>query len=95
MEQSVATNRVDVGPKDNRPAWTLALGLLSLPGSTLAWDLPAGGFWIGLPLAVAAIVIGVRSRRESGPSTLASVGMFLAAAMIVLTVVWTLSSIVS
>ena len=25
--------------------------LLAIPGSTIAWDLPAGGLWIGLPLA--------------------------------------------
>ena len=42
-------------PDARRPArWALILGLLGLPGSTLAWDLPAGGFWIGMPLAVAA-----------------------------------------
>ena len=38
----------------------LVLGLLSLPGSLLAWDtLPGGGFVWGLPLAVAAVVVGV------------------------------------
>ena len=48
-------------PHARRPArWALILALLGLPGSTVAWDLPAGGFWIGMPLAVAAVVIGVR-----------------------------------
>ncbi len=38
--------------------------IIPVPGSTIAWDLPAGGLWIGLPLAVAAIVLGIRARRE-------------------------------
>jgi hypothetical protein len=44
-----------------RPGLALILALLGLPGSTIAWALPAGGFWIGVPLAAAAIVLGVRS----------------------------------
>jgi hypothetical protein len=55
---------VDVGPPRARPGLALALALLAIPGSTIAWDLPAGGLWIGLPLATAAIVLGVRARRQ-------------------------------
>jgi hypothetical protein len=40
------------------------LAILSIPGSTIAWDLPAGGLWIGLPLAIVAIVLGISARRE-------------------------------
>ncbi len=36
---------------------------VNVPGSTLAWDLPLGGLWIGLPLGLAAIVLGVNARR--------------------------------
>jgi hypothetical protein len=53
------------------------LGLLSLPGSTIAWDLPLGGLWIGLPLGIAAIVFGIRARQ-------ARVGVRRATAAIVL-----------
>ena len=56
---SISTNRtaVDVAPATTRPGLALLLALLAVPGSTWAWDLPLGGLWIGLPLAVAAIVI--------------------------------------
>ena len=37
----------------------LISGALGVPGSTIAWDLPAGGFWIGMPLAAVAIVLGL------------------------------------
>lgn len=55
---------VDLGPPRARPGLAFVLALLAIPGSTLAWDLPAGGLWIGLPLAVAALVLGIRARRQ-------------------------------
>ena len=58
------------------------LAVLSVPGSTIAWDLPAGGLWIGLPLAVAAIVLGIRARGElagAKRSRMALVAIVLAA----------------
>jgi predicted Kef-type K+ transport protein len=55
---------VDVGPPRARPGLALALALLAIPGTTIAWDLPAGGLWIGLPLAAAAVVLGTRARRQ-------------------------------
>ena len=64
MESTVHRPAVDVSPNRPRPGLALVLALLSVPGSTIAWDLPLGGLWIGLPLGVAAIVIGVRARRE-------------------------------
>jgi hypothetical protein len=63
MQTSATRPAVDVGPRSARPGLALALGILSVPGTTLAWDLPGGGYWIGLPLSVAAIVLGVRARR--------------------------------
>ncbi len=70
----------------------LLLALLGLPGSTIAWDLPAGGFWIGMPLAAAAIVIGVRARGASDGATrrLATAAIVLAAVEILFTATWTL-----
>jgi hypothetical protein len=70
----------------------LVLGILSLPGSLLAWDtLPGGGFVWGLPLAVAAVVVGVKSVRSSGASGrgAAITGIVLGGAMIAMMVVWT------
>jgi hypothetical protein len=46
-------------------------------GSTIAWNLPLGGLWIGLPLGVPAIVLGVCARR-------AGFGVRMARAAIVL-----------
>jgi len=64
MESTVKRPAVDVGPQRAKPGLALLLAVLSVPGSTLAWDLPAGGLWIGLPLAIAAIVVGIRARRQ-------------------------------
>lgn len=63
METTFARPAVDVGRRPARAGLALVLALLSIPGSTLAWDLPFGGLWIGLPLGVAAIVLGLRARR--------------------------------
>jgi hypothetical protein len=64
MASTLNRPAVDVGPQRARPGLALVLAVLSIPGSTIAWDLPAGGLWIGLPLAVAAIVLGIRARGE-------------------------------
>jgi hypothetical protein len=73
-----------------RPAVVaLVLALLGLPGVTIAWDLPAGGFWIGMPLAVAALILGIRALPTS--RAIAATAIVLAAAEILLTVTWTLA----
>ena len=74
-----------------RPFLALLLAVLSVPGSTLAWELPAGGFWIGVPLAVAAVVVGLRAR----PSAVATAAIVIAGAMLAMTIGWTLASLVS
>lgn len=80
MERTVNRPAVDVGPQRARPGLALLLALLSVPGSTIAWDLPAGGLWIGLPLGLAAIALGIRARRELAGET----GSRMAIAAIVL-----------
>jgi hypothetical protein len=69
METTARRRAVDVGPQRAKPGLALLLAVLSVPGSTIAWDLPAGGLWIGLPLAIAAIVLGIRARRELAGET--------------------------
>jgi hypothetical protein len=49
-----------------RSGLALLAGVLAVPGSTLAWDLPHGGFWIGLPLAIVAIGLGLMSYSQVG-----------------------------
>jgi hypothetical protein len=71
----------------------LVLALLSIPGSTLAWDLPAGGLWIGLPLAVAAIALGVQARRRSSAGAgMALVAIVIGGLMIVQMALWSIVS---
>ena len=66
---------VDLGPARAHPGLALAFALLAIPGTTIAWDLPAGGLWIGLPLAVAALVLGIRARRQDVRVTVATVAI--------------------
>ncbi len=86
---------IDVGPTQAHPGLALLFGILSVPGSTVGWDLPAGGLWIGLPLAIAAIVLGVRARRAGAGGWMATVGIVLAALSILQMAVWTTASLVS
>jgi hypothetical protein len=78
MESTVNRPAVDLDQHESRPVLAFVLALLSIPGSTVAWSLPAGGLWIGLPLAVAAIVLGVRARRVADSKS----GLALAAVVI-------------
>jgi hypothetical protein len=78
---------VATSTRPHHGALALLLALLGVPGVTIAWDLPAGGFWIGIPLAVAAIVVGVRARRTSPRLAFPAIG--LAAVEILFTASWT------
>ena len=76
-----------------RPGLALVLALLAIPGSTLAWDLPAGGLWIGLPLAVAAIVLGLQARRRSNEGRgMALAAIIIGGLVIAQMVIWTIAS---
>jgi hypothetical protein len=95
MSTPIARRAVDLEPRTpGRPGLALALALACIPGVTLAWDLPAGGYWIGIPLAVAAIVVGLRARaaddhRGRGMATAAVV---IGAVAIAFTAIWTVVS---
>lgn len=68
MSATASTHHIDVAaPAPPRAAfWALALAVLSLPGSLFPWDwFSGGGLVIGVPLAVAAIVVAVRVRRDA------------------------------
>lgn len=71
----------------------LLLALLGLPGCTIAWSLPAGGFWIGVPLAVAAIVVGARCLGAAdGPGRrLVVAAIALAGAELLFMATWTIA----
>ena len=71
MSTRTARPAVDLAPHAaTRPRLALALALLSLPGVTIAWDVaPGGGFTTGIPLAIAAIVIGLQARSRLAGAT--------------------------
>jgi hypothetical protein len=97
MHSSTSPRGVDLAPQAGHPWLALLLAVLSVPGSTVAWDLPAGGLWIGLPLAVAAIVLGRRARqaRPDGPGRIAATAAIVLAALALgQMVVWVLVSAV-
>jgi hypothetical protein len=96
MASTVTRPAVDVAPRSARPGLALLLAILSIPGSTVAWDLPAGGLWIGLPLGVAAIVLALRARREhvrGAGSTMAIAALVLAGLALGSMAIWTIVSI--
>lgn len=86
---STATS-IDLSARPARPVLALVFAVLSVPGSMLTWDtLPGGGFVWGLPLAVAAIVLGVdaRQRTETGRRK-ALAAILIAGAMVAIMTVW-------
>lgn len=96
MSSQSARTPIDIAPENPpRPTLALILGLLAVPGSTVAWDLPLGGLYIGLPLAIAAIVIGLQARRQGAGKVRATAGIVLAGLCIAQMAVWTLVSVVS
>ena len=95
MESSVTRPAVDVAADRPRPGLALLLALLAIPGSTLAWDLPAGGLYIGLPLAIAASVLGVRARRAGRRPGIALAAIVIAGLCVAQMAIWTLVSVVS
>jgi hypothetical protein len=64
MSAHPITKTVDLDPPlPARPRLALGLALLSVPGVTIAWDIaPGGGFTTGVPLGIAAIVVGKQAR---------------------------------
>jgi hypothetical protein len=98
MEDALQRPPIAIATQRSHPGLALALAVLAIPGSTIAWDLPAGGLWIGLPLAVAAIVLGLRARRElagRGGSAMATVAIVIAGLMIAQMAAWLVVAAVS
>ena len=94
MESSVTRPAVDLATDRPKPGLALLLAVLAVPGSTVAWDLPAGGLYIGLPLGIAAIILGVRARRQQR-SGVALAAIIIAGLCIAQMAIWTLVSALS
>ena len=88
---STATS-LDLSARPAHPVLALVLAVLSVPGSMATWDtLPGGGFLWGLPLAVAAIVLGAQARRRAGTGHgKALAAILIGGAMVAILAVWTL-----
>jgi hypothetical protein len=86
---------VDLAADRPRPGLALLLALLSVPGSTIAWELPAGGLWVGLPLGIAAIVFGIRARRQRVGTAMATVAVAVGALAVGQMAVYVLASALS
>jgi hypothetical protein len=91
---TTARSGVDLTASKTYPVLSLILAVISIPGSTLSWDLfDAGGFVLGFPPAIAAVVLGVRHLQ--GPATddrgKAKAAVAIGAAMLVMMVVWTVA----
>ncbi len=82
MESTASSRQLtDLGSDRARPGLALVLALLSVPGSTISWYfIPLGGLLIGLPLGIAAIVLGRKAREQLGGAS--GSGMALAAIVI-------------
>lgn len=80
-----------------RAGLALAAALAAIPGVTMAWDLPAGGFWIGCPLAVVAVVLGLRARALQAPGGrgAATAAIVIGAAALAFVATWTLAELLS
>jgi hypothetical protein len=94
MESATSNSGIDLAKKATHPGLALVLALLAVPGSTIAWDLFDGaGLVIGLPLAVAAIVLGVQARQRSETGRgMATAAIVIAGLVIAQMVVWTIVS---
>jgi len=93
MNSTATGTEVDLAADRAHPVLALVLAILAVPGSTLAWDLPMGGLWIGLPLGIAAIVLGIQARRIGVGRGLALAAIIIAGLMILQMAVWTIVSI--
>ena len=83
---------VDVAAAPTRVSiFSLVLGILSVPGSILTWDvLPGQGFAWGLPPALLAVGLGAYALRAGAPSRWAAItGLVLGGAMVLMIVGWT------
>ena len=98
MESTASRTGVDLDARPAHPVLALVLAILSVPGSTMAWDLweNGGGFVIGLPLAIAAVVLGVQARRRSSEGRgMATAAIVIGGAMIAMMVIWTAVEVLS
>ena len=96
---STGTHHIDVSPSRRLGLAPIALvlAILSFPGSMLPWDwFTAGGIVIGVPLALAGLVLGIRARRDPAANTagrrMGTAAIVIAVVVLLIPVVWLIAS---
>ena len=96
---TTGTHHIDVSPahRFGAPHLALALAILSLPGSILPWDwFTGGGVVIGVPLAIAGLVLGLRARTDptatSAGRRMGTAASAIAVIVLLIPVVWMIGS---
>jgi hypothetical protein len=88
MTTSRSQHTIEISPtRDRRSDAALVLGILAVPGGTLAWDIPFIGGWPFIAGAVIGLVLGVQAWR-AGHDRRAVVGAALCTVMILFTAVF-------
>jgi CHASE2 domain-containing sensor protein len=77
--------------RDRRADAALILGILAVPGGTLAWDIPGVGGWPFIAGAAAGVVLGIMAWRENRARR-ALVGAIICAIMILFTLAFLVGS---
>ena len=92
-------HHIDVSPARRLGAApiALALAIISFPGSMLPWDwFTAGGIVIGVPLALAGLILGIRARRDPDATTtgrrMGTAAAVISVAVLLIPVVWIIAS---
>ncbi len=92
MSAHSARQSIDLDqPAPARPGLALMLALLAIPGVVVTWDVvPGGGFTTGVPLGIAAIVVGLqaRTRLDGERGTRMALSAIAVASLAVLSVVF-------
>jgi hypothetical protein len=84
-----ATVDLDPSRPTAYPRLAFALALLAIPGVVLTWGaVPGGGFTTGVPLAIVAIILGIRAR----PGRMATAAVVIGAVCFAFVAIWTVAS---
>jgi hypothetical protein len=88
MSASSSQRTIEISPRrDRRADAALVLGILAVPGGTVAWDLPFVGGWPFVLGAVIGLILGIQAWR-AGAGRRALVGAILCAIMTTFTLVF-------
>jgi hypothetical protein len=77
--------------RDRRADAALILGILAVPGGTLAWDIPGVGGWPFIAGAVVGLVLGIIAWRQNRARR-ALIGAILCTVMILFTLAFLVGS---